>query len=176
MTGGVYKDGKILYVSRYAKLPARCIRCAKPVGGRPLKLKYSWHPWATYLLFPLKVVLPERLGEWIYDVLAHLGGGEELDLEVYVCDTHYLVRVLITVLGLGIWIAALIVAILIEHGGLFYGLLLLVVAHVCVRVLAIIPRPTYIDERYGTFKGAGAPFLDQLQPKPPLWLPTTLNL
>ncbi|MGH9453732.1 MAG: hypothetical protein ACRD2O_07150 [Terriglobia bacterium] len=137
-------------------------------------MKYSWHPWAIYLLFPFKFVLP--LGDKIYDAITHLA-GEELDLEVYVCPRHRDNRVLIALLGMTIWLAGLITAIVfIDHNGMLYGLLLFVIANVCVRLLAITPRPTYIGERYGTFRGTAAAFLDQLQPKPRLWMPTVLNL
>ena len=63
-----------------------------------------------------------------------------------------------------------------NHDLALWGVLLLVVRLICVPLLETIPRPTYIDEHYGRFKGAGAAFLNQLQTKPLAWAPSVLNL
>jgi hypothetical protein len=157
--GGAYKDGNLLFVTRYGTLPPICVRCANPVA-KPFHKKYSWHPFFIYIFFPVKFLLPK--GDKLYEFTTR-SASEELELEVYICPKHRANEVLIALAQMSIYGIGLFVFIYYRWA----GLLLILASNVGASVLPPRLRPTFIDESHGTFKGAGAAFLDQLTTKPP---------
>jgi hypothetical protein len=166
---GAYRDGNLLFVTRYGTLPPVCVQCANPVARKPFHKKYSWHPFLIYLLFPVKFLLP--IGDKLYEFTTRLA-GEELELEVYICPKHRANEVLIALTQILISVIGLFVFIL----NVWAGLLLILASNVGASVLPPRLRPTFIDEGQGTFKGAGAAFLGQLKAKPPVGTIRVLGL
>ena len=167
--GGAYKDGNLLFVTRYGTLPPICVRCANPVARKPFHKKYSWNPFFIYVFSPVKYLLP--IGDKLYNIITR-STSEELELEVYICPKHRANEILIALAQISICVIGSFVAIYKPWA----ALLLFLASNVGASVLPPRLRPTFIDESHGTFKGAGAAFLDQLQTKPPGVITNTLGL
>jgi len=170
VSGGAYKDGNLLLVTRYGSLPPICVSCANPVAGKPFHKKYSWHPFFIYVSYSVKFLVP--LGEKLYDFVTR-AASEELELEVYICRKHRAIEILIALAQPSICLIGWFVTL--SYSG-WAGLLLILASNVGAFVLPPRLRPTFIDESHGTFKGAGPAFLDQLKMKPPGVVINTLGL
>jgi len=160
VSGGAYRDGNLLFVTTYGTLPPVCVRCGSPVARKPFHKNYSWHPFFIYLFFPVKFLVP--MGDKLYEFTTR-SAGEELELDVYICPKHRANEILIALAQLLVAMIGLFVCI----RNLGAGLLLILTSNVGASMLPPKLRPTFIDESHGTFKGAGAAFLDQLTAKPP---------
>jgi hypothetical protein len=169
VSGGAYRDGNLLFVTRYGTLPPVCVQCGNPVARGPFPKKYSWHPFFIYLFFPVKYAAP--MGDKLYEFTTRFG-GEEFELDVYICPKHRANEILIALAHILIGVIGLFVAIL----NIWVGLLLILASNIGASYLPPRLRPTFIDESHATLKGAGTAFLDQLTAKPPGATTNTLGI
>src|SRR3954470_1330729 len=103
--GELWRDGKLLVVSTFARLPDVCVKCNQPVpagtpGSKRMTQKLTWHHPALYFL-----ILP---GVLIYAIVA-MAVQKKATVELSLCPVHngkrarWLIFTWVTVLlGLGL--------------------------------------------------------------------------
>lgn len=170
--GELWRDGKLLVVPTFARLPHVCVKCNQPVsegtpGSKRLTQKLAWHHPALYFL-----ILP---GVLIYAIVV-LALQKKATLELSLCPVHngrrvrWLVFTWVTVaLGLGLivlgfggvtggakrnemWLAWMML------GGLLLALLGGIVGAIMVRPVT----PTRIDDVRAWIKGVSPELLATL--------------
>jgi hypothetical protein len=158
-SGGAWRDGAVLVVTREASLPPRCVKCNEPAEEPTKTRKVYWHnPW-LYLLILLNLI--------IYAVVAAIVRKKAL-VAPGLCAAHKKRRRI----GIGIAWALLIagVALLmvgVKSGGpgsIAGGLLLILTAALVSTSVTRILRPKRIDAEYIRLKGCGPAFLDSMPP------------
>jgi len=150
----VCRDGNTIVAPVGATFPLRCVKCGKPVVGRPKEYKFSWHPLWVYAFLPVLLVF----------IIVAVVQNRSMRVSFSLCDRHrrFFARLriagwvalgtgpILTVVSATAWgddAAALIwLGILAAVGGL--------------ALLLVKPiRPTRIESTYGKFRSAGPGFL-----------------
>jgi hypothetical protein len=80
---GVWRDGKLLVMSKYATLPSRCLKCNAPATNRSPRT-ITWHHPAYFLLWLLG-----PLGLIAYFIVAMAIVKQSATIEVPVCQRHH---------------------------------------------------------------------------------------
>jgi hypothetical protein len=158
-SGGAWRDGKLLILTREAALPNRCVRCNEPSQEPTKSRRVYWHsPW-LYLLI-LANILIYALVALIVRKKAVVAPG--------LCSEHKKRRRI----GIGIAWALLIAGFALMFTGIptakgaavIGGLLLIMVALLVSANVSRIVRANRIDAQYVRLKGCGPAFLDSMPP------------
>ncbi len=151
-------DGKKIIVSKSLTFPTqRCIKCNQPSDGKSLKRNLVWHHPAFYLLIFGGVIL--------YAIVALIVRKKAI-VQVGLCPIHRRKRRLIQTLSI-LFLLAPYTLLLLPRGTIdpmaIMGLALFGLV-VCLFMLlgTQVISPTYIDEKWVHFTGAGRPFRDGL--------------
>ena len=160
-SGGTWRDGAVLVLSREASLPARCVKCNEPAEEPTKTRRVYWHsPW----IYGLIVV-----NFLIYAVVALIVRKKAV-VAPGLCSAHKRRRRI----GIGIAWTLLIAGLALlfmgigsgKPGGTLAGILLILVAAVLSTIVTRILRPKRIDAQYVRLKGCGGTFLDSMPPFP----------
>jgi MFS family permease len=81
---GVWRDGKMLVMSKYATLPSRCVKCDEPATDR-LLTTISWHHPAVYLVL---LLTPIGLIGLIGYLILMLIKRRSMQVEIPLCRKH----------------------------------------------------------------------------------------
>jgi hypothetical protein len=81
---GVWRDGKLLVMSKYATLPSRCVKCDEPATDR-LLATISWHHPALYLVL---LLTPVGLIGLIAYLILMLIQRRSMQVEIPLCRKH----------------------------------------------------------------------------------------
>ena len=155
---GCWRIGRdTLFVSRYADLPQRCVKCNEPAHKAPKRRSYYWHSSGWYLLILVSLIL--------YAVAA-MFVRKKAEASPALCASHASQRTrrvlgaFAAVIGgcLAAWVALLYqrpdIALLFFIAGLLTS--------IGIAIWARIIYAVQIDERGARFKGCGPAFLDSL--------------
>lgn len=158
-SGGTWRDGKILVLSREASLPPRCVKCNEPADEPTKMRKVYWHtPW-LYVLALLNLIL--------YAIVVAIV-RKKATVAPGLCSTHKKRRRMGIAAGWTLLIAgfALIgIGIADQQSVVIPGGILMVLAAVLVSAIATrILRPNRIDAQYVRLRGCGPEFLDSIPP------------
>jgi hypothetical protein len=162
---GVWRDGKTLVMSKYARLPSRCLKCNAPATNRSRRT-ITWHHPAYLLLWLLGPIC------WLVYLIVAIGiVNQSARIEVPVCERHRarrfggtLVAWLSALSGVALWFVAAYVEgleLLVVLGwvlflfGVFFGLF-------WVRVLV----PRRIDKTHIWLGRISPLYLAELPPLP----------
>jgi MFS family permease len=169
---GVWRDGAVLVMTKYAKLPDRCLKCNGPADGWALKRSLSWHPQVYYLLLLISPI--------IYIIVALI---VRKTAKVYfpLCERHrrrrrraIAVGWLASLLGIAlIFAAATVVPTIVEvqtHWIIvpvvfFVGVVLFLTGIIYGFIRSQVAVPTRIDKRFVWLNKVGPAFLATL----PFW-------
>lgn len=155
----IWRDNKVLVMTKGAVLPDRCLKCNAPAEGYRLRRKLSWHPSAYYLIILINLIL--------YVIVA-LIVRYTAKAEFPLCPIHRRRRRWGIING---WLLALLGfatlfggAVDNDHAGyyVFGGLVLVVAGLVYGLVRSQIPRPSKIDKSFVWLKGVSPRFLAEL--------------
>jgi len=161
---GVWQRDGLLVMEKTAPLPARCLRCNRPVS-RTLRAKLSWHPPAIYF-----VLLAHVLAYLVVALIVR----KRAEVEVPMCDEHLAARKRNLILGWGTVAFSVLLAgwaIQAENGVGCVVVSVLLLAGLVVAVLAanVVP-PKRIDDRFVWLKKVSPDYLAVLPPAPE-WVP-----
>ncbi len=153
-----WRDGPQLILKQGGVLPARCVRCNAPTGGAGFKRTYYWHHPALYIVALLALL--------IY-VLIAIAVRKKALVFVGLCSEHakqrrwaHIGSPILVILG----VVLLLVAI--EAGAVFgwTGLAMIVAGAIWGTIGSRALTAVRIDDQFARFRGACAPYLDQLTP------------
>lgn len=158
-SGGAWRDGAVLVLTREATLPSRCVRCNGPSEEPTKSRRIYWHsPW-LYLLILANIL--------IYAVVALIVRKKAI-VAPGLCSEHKKRRRI----GIGIAWTLLIAGFALMFMGITGtkglavggGLLLILVALLVSANVSRIVRANRIDAQYVRLKGCGPAFLDSMPP------------
>jgi hypothetical protein len=155
---GVWRDGKLLMMTKTATLPPRCTRCNAPTEDR-LKRKLSWHAPGWYLLLPASVL--------IYVIVA-LIIRETATIEVGYCAVHRRKRRRAIAIGWLVALAGLVLALVATNFPrsepllVVIGILMMLVGLIYGVVGSQVVSPKRIDKRFVWLKQVSPDYLAEL--------------
>lgn len=157
---GIWRDGKVLVVSKDATLPDRCVKCNAITTGR-LTRKLSWHHPAIFILL---------LVAWLIYLIVAMIVRKRATLELGLCEEHKTKRrtfIWITLLLILGGLAGFVVAIAADDGiPALIGILLLLGGIIFGAATTRVTYPSKIDDRFVWLKGVNADYLNQFPPWP----------
>ena len=160
-TGGVWRDGDTLVMTKDAQLPDRCVKCNAPAHGFRLKRNLSWHPAALVLLVFVALLL--------YVVIA-LVVSKRATVHLGLCAEHMQKRRNLLIVGwvmLAIGLITPVIAFANEYFGIgILAMVLVLVAAVWLVLVARVVRVKTIDDRYVWLRGIDPNYLAQLPSLP----------
>ena len=151
-------EGKKIIVLKTLMFPTqRCIKCNEPSDGKPLKRNLVWHHPAFYLLIFAGVV--------VYAIVAIIV-RKKATMQIGLCPIHRRNRRLIQTLSI-LFLLTPYTLLLLPRGAIdpvaIMGLALLGLILCLFMLLGTqVISPTYIDEKWVHFTGAGQPFREGL--------------
>ena len=155
-TGGVWRDGDTLVMTKDALLPDQCVKCNAPAHGFRLKRSLSWHHPALALLIFVALI--------IYLIVA-VTVSKRATVYLGLCAEHVQRRRNLLIVGwamLAIGLITPVVAFANEYVGIgLLGMVLLVVAVVWLVVILRVVKVKCIDDRYVWLKGIDPNYLAQ---------------
>jgi hypothetical protein len=162
---GMWREGKILLMSKGAEFPDRCVKCNSPAMGYRLKRDLSWHPQLLYLM----IIFPGLL----FYVIVALIVRKTAKIQVPLCRRHRAARrrdIAIgwmgSLAGIAMMFSAAVVSdSLPEPGGAVFviaGIVTLLVAIIYGATLARVVVPQRIDTNLVWLKGVCPAFLATL--------------
>lgn len=153
---GVWRDGRILIMSKTARLPDYCIKCGIAANGFHLTRNLSWHHPALYLLI--------FAGLLIYAIVAMIV-RKSAKIEISMCQDH--IRKHRTAVAVG-WlvflsgVAFIVFAIAEESGGSALFGIALVLASAIYSTFVKVVRVKKIDDNFVWLPGIDESFLARL--------------
>ena len=160
---GCWRIGKdVLFVSRGADLPDRCVKCNDPARRPTKERKFYWHSSWLYLLIIISIV--------VYAIAAAIV-RKKVILSPALCAQHARKRRNLLLGAWGAFGAGMLTSfVAIGDGSIGIAVTCFLVgmvgAIVCI-MLARIVFPVDIDDRGARFKGCGPAFLDSLESNRP---------
>ncbi|HEX5462179.1 MAG TPA: hypothetical protein VFX20_19595 [Steroidobacteraceae bacterium] len=159
VSGGAWRDGTVLILTREASLPSRCVRCNEPSAEPTKTRRIYWHsPW-LYLLI---------LANFLIYALVALIVRKKAVVAPGLCSAHKKRRLTGIVTAWALLIAGFALMFMGITGGkpgvAVVGLLLILVALLVSASVTRIVRAKRIDAQYIQLKGCGAAFLDSMPP------------
>ena len=159
-SGGAWREGKLMVASKGAMLPDRCVKCNTPANGLKLTRKLYWHPPAYYLLI--------CAGALFYVIVA-LIVRKTTTIDFGICLQHKNKRkrnLAIAWILVGVSMAMFIIGIAANEGSITaLGLPVFLAALIFAIVAAqfVTPRKMNADGLVW-LKGVNAQYLEQLPP------------
>lgn len=157
---GIWREDKTLAFRKGHVIPAqRCIKCAEPSVGKPVKRKLSWHHPAIYAVLLISPV--------IYVIVALIVRKTAI-VHVGLCRRHRN-RQRMVVASTAILCLSMIplsyAAFTIRNGELLsiLGIFLLLIGLIVYVVAGQIVMPKQIDDHVVRMKGVGEPYLASFQ-------------
>jgi Zn-finger in Ran binding protein and others len=80
LTGGIWREGSTLVMSKDASLPDHCVKCDAPANGYRLKRNLTWHHPALYLLL---------LMAWLIYLIVSMIVRKRATVYLGLCRAHY---------------------------------------------------------------------------------------
>jgi hypothetical protein len=152
-----WRDGALLVMPRYARLPHVCFRCGEPAVTSK-RARLYWHPPGWYLLI--------LIGILIYAIVAMVI-RKTADVEVGLCELHRRKRARATAIGWSTFLGSFglfVLAAAAESGAI--ALLGVVAFFGGIIVLATrgMVSPARMDDRFVWLKGVSPAFVQTLPP------------
>jgi hypothetical protein len=157
---GLWREGRVLVMSKMAALPSNCVRCGEPASER-IRRTLSWvHPALALLI----------CAGLIFYVIAYYIARKTASLEVPICERHRSRRRVMTGVGLGlIGLGSLILIVAAVNGsgwGILAALLGLLAGSVVAIVGSVLVGVKRIDDSFVYLKGVHASLVQDLPPWP----------
>ena len=159
------RDGKKLYLPRFASLPPNCVKCGQP-ADKPFRKKFFWHPSWMYIM----ILFPGLL---IYAIVV-LIVRKTMELDVPICAHHHGERKRFKIIGAVLLLGAipggmiLNMAIGISEGAAWaVGIIAFLGGLVFLGRAGSVMSPKMIDDTHGEFGGVSAEFLKLLPERVP---------
>ena len=102
MSSGIWRDDKILVMTKEAFLPDRCVKCNAAANGYRLRKKLSWHEPILYVVVAIATLL--------YVILA-LALSKRATVEFGLCQDHVRRRRNFLMIGWALFFLGLIVPV-----------------------------------------------------------------
>jgi hypothetical protein len=170
VSGGIWRAGKILVMTKEAFLPDRCVKCNGPANGYRLRKRLSWHEPILYAVLVFAMLL--------YLILV-LALSKRATVEFGLCQDHVRRRRSFLLAGWALFSLGLlipVVAFTYEYVGVgLLGILLILAAIVWLVIAYKVANVRRIDDRYVWLTGINEQFLSQFPPVPAGPLPTANN-
>ena len=155
-TGGVWRDGNTLVMTKDALLPDQCVKCNAPTHGYRLKRNFSWHPPVLALLIFVGLIVYVLVAAFV---------SKRATVHIGVCTEHMQRRRNLLIVGwsmLAIGLITPVIAFANEYVGIaLLGMLLVVVAAIWLVLAARVVKVKCIDDRYVWLKGIDPNYLAQ---------------
>ncbi|HUR36310.1 MAG TPA: hypothetical protein VM009_00735 [Terriglobales bacterium] len=159
------RDGKKLYLPRFASLPPNCVKCGQP-AEKPFRKKFFWHPSWLYIM----ILFPGLL---IYAIVA-LIVRKNMELDVPICEQHHGERKRFQIIGALLMIGSipggmiLNMAVGISEGGSWIvGVISFLAGAIFIGRAGSVMSPKKIDDTHGEFGGVSEEFLKLLPERGP---------
>jgi hypothetical protein len=162
---GMWREGKILVMSKGTVFPDRCVKCDAPAEGYRLNRDLSWHPSVWYLM----IFFPGLL----FYIIAAMIVRKTAKIRVPLCRRHRAARRrdiaigwLGSLGGIAMFIGGFTVGDSLPEAGraglVIGGIVLLLAPMIYGSLRARVVVPTRIDESMVWLKGVGPEFLAAL--------------
>ncbi len=161
LTGGTWREGSTLVMSKDASLPDYCVKCDAPADGFRLKRNFSWHHPALFL-----VVLVATL---VYLILAMVL-RKRATVYLGLCREHYEKRRTFLIAGfviLAVSFALIFGAIASDYPAFaLLGLVGILASAIWLTFVARVVTVKKIDDRFVWLTGINENYLSRFPPLP----------
>lgn len=160
-TGGIWREGSTLVMSKDASLPDQCVKCDAPANGFRLTRRLSWHHPALFLLLLLA---------WILYLILALVLRKQATVALGLCQEHYQRRKKLMTIGWVLFAIGLIspvVGFSTDYPGIgLLGILLLLVSIVWLSIVTRVVTVKKIDDHFVWLNGINKNYLERLPTLP----------
>jgi hypothetical protein len=154
LTGGTWREGSTLVMSKDASLPDYCVKCDAPANGFRLKRNLSWHHPALFLLL---------LIAWLIYLILAMALRKRAIVYLGLCQEHYQKRRNLLIAGF----IALVAAFALMFGALasdyplaaLLGLLGILASAIWLAFVARVVTVKKIDDRFVWLRGINENYL-----------------
>ncbi len=161
LTGGIWREGSTLVMSKDASLPDRCVKCDAPANGFRLTRRLSWHHPALFLLLLLA---------WLLYLILALVLRKQATVALGLCQEHYERRKKLLTVGWVMFALGLIspvVGFSTDYPGIgLLGILLLLGSIVWLSLVTRVVIVKKIDDHFVWLNGINKNYLERLPPLP----------
>jgi hypothetical protein len=161
MTGGIWREGSTLVMSKDASLPDHCVKCDAPANGFRLTRRLSWHHPALFLLLLLA---------WIVYLILALVLRKQATVLVGLCQEHFRRRKKLLAAGWIMFAIGLITPVVgfsTDYPGMgLLGILLLLVSIVWLSIVTRVVTVKKIDDQFVWLNGINKNYLERFPPLP----------
>jgi len=160
-SGGIWRDGKTLVMTKNALLPDRCLRCDAPANGYRLRKRLSWHHPLLYILV---------FGAALFYVILALALSKRATVDFALCPDHVRKRRNFILAGWGVFLLGVVLVFVggtYDYASIVIAAILLILADIVWLIFAHkIVSVKRIDDRYLWLTGLNEQYLLQFPPLP----------
>ena len=161
LTGGTWREGPTLVMSKDASLPDYCVKCDAPANGFRLKRNLSWHHPALFLLVLLA---------WLLYLILAMVLRKRATVHLGLCQEHYEKRRTFLIAGfvtLGVSFALIFGAIASDYPGVaLLGVVGILASAFWLAFVARVVTVKKIDDQFVWLSGINENFLSRFPPLP----------
>jgi hypothetical protein len=160
VTGGVWREGKTLVMSKDASLPDHCVKCDAPAKFH-LTRRMSWHHPALFLLLLLA---------WILYLILALVLRKQATVSLGLCEEHYQRRKKMLTVGWVMFAIGLVSPVLgfsTDYPGIaLLGILLLLISIIWLSIVTRVVTVKKIDDHFVWLTGLNENYLARFPSTP----------
>jgi hypothetical protein len=161
LTGGTWREGSTLVMSKDASLPDYCVKCDAPADGFRLKRNLSWHHPALFLLILLA---------WLLYLILAMVLRKRATVYLGLCREHSEKRRTLLIAGfviLAVSVALIFGAIASDYPAVaLLGLVGILASAIWLAFIARVVTVKKIDDQFVWLNGINENYLSRFPPLP----------